>query len=94
MFKQLDQAPLGLSSRDFYLEARNSTMLLAYEEYAVSIALELGASESQTRREMKDMVDFEIQLANVSSHQKSTYKISHPKMVDLMCTIVDGSISV
>ena len=38
---------------------------MAYQNYAVSIAKLLGADPAQAEQQMADMVDFEVQLANV-----------------------------
>lgn len=63
---QLDQGGLSLPSRDYYFHLRNSSNLMAYEDYAYSVAKKLGVPENRARREASDMVDFEIKLANVS----------------------------
>ena len=54
-------------SRDYFLNVpRSHTNLMAYEDFATSVAVELGAAETRARSEMSDMVDFEISLANVN----------------------------
>ena len=67
VFAQLDQPEsLGLPSREYYLKQRNDSIILAYERFAVDVATLLGADAAEAQSQMKDMVDFEIKLANVS----------------------------
>ncbi|XP_064650696.1 neprilysin-1-like [Lineus longissimus] len=63
---KLDQGGLSLPSRDYYFHLRNSSNLMAYEDYAYSVAKKLGVPENRARREASDMVDFEIKLANLT----------------------------
>ena len=64
---QLDQTQLGMPSRDYYLKGRDEKTLVAYEKFAVDVAIMLGAEPERAAREMNEMVDFEINLANVSA---------------------------
>ena len=53
-----------LDGRDVYLE-EGSAVIDAYVKYATDIAVALGATAEAASEQMKDMVDFEIQLAKV-----------------------------
>ena len=66
---QIAEAPLGLGSRDYYLGERNDSKLMAYQNYASEVAkLMMGSNNDATRvdDEMEAMLDFAIQVANVS----------------------------
>ncbi|KAK2148688.1 hypothetical protein LSH36_487g03042 [Paralvinella palmiformis] len=63
---QLDQAQLGLPSRDYYLEGRDAKPLTAYQNFAADVAKLLGVPHERADREIKKMVDFEVQLANIT----------------------------
>ncbi|ESO88297.1 hypothetical protein LOTGIDRAFT_219386 [Lottia gigantea] len=63
---EFDQSSFGLPGRDYFLHDRNDSMLKAYEEVAIKVAVLMGADPSTAESDMKDMVDFEIQLANIS----------------------------
>ncbi|KAK3609653.1 hypothetical protein CHS0354_035937 [Potamilus streckersoni] len=62
----VDQSELGMPSRDYFLKERNDSVLMAYENYAKSIAIALGADKSQAETDMKNMVDFEIKVADIT----------------------------
>jgi len=62
---QLDQPQFGMPSRDYFLKSRDDRALMAYESYATAVATSLGANPVTALRDMHDMVDFEILLANV-----------------------------
>ena len=55
-----------MPSRDYYLKDRDDNMLKAYENFAVNVAMLLGAQRSQALPDMREMIDLEIKLANVS----------------------------
>jgi len=63
---QLDQSPLGMPSRDYFLKGRDEPALKSYEQYVVNVAVAMGAPRDRAVREIAQMVDFEILLANVS----------------------------
>lgn len=67
IMNQLDQAQLGMPSRDYFLRGRDDRTLLTYQEFAVEVAVALGSPRTRALQEMSDMIDFEIQLANVGS---------------------------
>ena len=62
---QIDQAPLGMPGRDYYLKGRGNPTLVAYQQFAVDVAKMLRADPTRAEREMMEMVDFEVKLANV-----------------------------
>lgn len=63
---QLDQMQLGLPSRDYYLKQSSEGDLEAYHKYMTNVAVLLGANKSTAKEELKLVVEFERQLANVS----------------------------
>jgi len=62
---QFDQGGLGMPSRDYFLDSRYSSQLNAYRKFTTEIAIALGGDKATSARDMNDMVDFEISLANV-----------------------------
>ncbi|KAK6179529.1 hypothetical protein SNE40_011862 [Patella caerulea] len=62
----LDQPSLGMPGQKYYQRGRNDTMVEAYETFAVKLTMALGADEATAKQDMKDMVDFEFRLANIS----------------------------
>ncbi|ESO88295.1 hypothetical protein LOTGIDRAFT_165736 [Lottia gigantea] len=62
----LDQPSLGMPGQKYYFKERNDTMIMAYENLAVQVATMLGADKTVAEQDMKDMVDFEILIANIS----------------------------
>ncbi|KAK7093251.1 neprilysin-1-like [Littorina saxatilis] len=66
---QLDQPDLGMPSPDYYLKSEDAQFLRVYEEYATEVAKVFGASESRAEREIRDLVELEIKLANITVPQ-------------------------
>ncbi|XP_050401101.1 neprilysin-4 [Patella vulgata] len=62
----INQPSFGMPGRDYYLKGRNDTMVKAYEDLAVKVAVVLGATQNDAAKQMKEMVDFEVNLANIS----------------------------
>lgn len=62
---QLDTPGFGMPGRKYYLKSRNDTKLKAYEKLAVEMAIQMGADPKQAQKDMGDIVDLEINLANV-----------------------------
>lgn len=58
-----------MPERSYYLKARDDKLLMAYQTYATDMAILFGADQNQAKQQMKDMVDFEIKLANVSAFE-------------------------
>ncbi|XP_011494888.1 PREDICTED: membrane metallo-endopeptidase-like 1 isoform X1 [Ceratosolen solmsi marchali] len=61
----LDQASLGLS-REYLSKGFNDKIVKAYYIYMVDIAEILGADRQYAMKELKDSLEFEIKLANIS----------------------------
>ncbi|XP_038216679.1 neprilysin-2 [Zerene cesonia] len=61
----LDQASLGLS-REYLNRGFKDKLVQAYYEYMVDIAALLGADRARAEVELKDSLQFEIKLANIS----------------------------
>jgi hypothetical protein len=62
---QIDQAALGLS-REYLVKGMENKIVQAYHAYQVDMAVLYGANRSRAEKEMKDVLDFEFALANVS----------------------------
>lgn len=56
-----------MPSRDYFMKPRSEGPLVAYENFAIDVAKLLGANVSVAVNDVKDMVDFEIAIANVRS---------------------------
>lgn len=65
VMSQLDQCPLGMPSREYFLKGRDEKALRSYEQYVVNVAVAMGASRHRAETEIAQMVEFEILLANV-----------------------------
>ncbi|KAI8430848.1 hypothetical protein MSG28_000996 [Choristoneura fumiferana] len=61
----LDQASLGLS-REYLNRGLSDKLVQAYYDYMVDIAVLLGADRARAQSELKDSLDFEMKLANIS----------------------------
>ena len=54
-----------MPARGYFLKSRNDTMLQAYEKYAYDVAVAFGADTYYAKQQIKEMVDFEIEIAKV-----------------------------
>jgi len=63
----MDQAMLGMPSREYYLTETDSEYKAAYLRYMINVAQLFNADENAAVRDMREVLDFEEQLANVSS---------------------------
>lgn len=61
----MDQASLGLS-REYLSKGFDDKIVQAYYSYMVDIAVILGANKTEATTELKESLEFEMQLANVS----------------------------
>ncbi|KAF7279498.1 hypothetical protein GWI33_007175 [Rhynchophorus ferrugineus] len=61
----LDQASLGLR-REFLTKGLEDKLVKAYYDYMVDIAVLFGADKGRATKELRESLDFEIQLANIS----------------------------
>lgn len=63
---QLDEATLGLS-RQLLIGGLNDSLTKAYYDYMVDMAVIFGAEKSRAETELRESLNFEISLANVSA---------------------------
>lgn len=63
---QIDQGQLGMPTRDYFLKGRDDKTLMIYQQLAINVALTMGADENRTIQQMTEMIDFEIELANIT----------------------------
>uniref|UniRef100_A0A1A9VUG9 Endothelin-converting enzyme 1 n=1 Tax=Glossina austeni TaxID=7395 RepID=A0A1A9VUG9_GLOAU len=63
---QIDQLSLALPSRDYYLKSSSENALKAYHKYMTKTAMLLGAKPDIVERELEQVLQFEIQLANAT----------------------------
>ncbi|CAO1406051.1 unnamed protein product [Diamesa serratosioi] len=61
----IDQAALGLS-REYLIKGMNNSIVQAYHSYQVDMAVLYGADKSRAEKEMKEVLEFEFALANIS----------------------------
>ncbi|KAL4221850.1 Membrane metallo-endopeptidase-like 1 [Mactra antiquata] len=62
----IDQPDLGMPSRDYYLKGRDDKTLMAYQTMLEELAVEFGADKTMATTFAKDLVDMEIELANIT----------------------------
>ncbi|XP_075145617.1 M13 family metallopeptidase neprilysin 2 isoform X2 [Haematobia irritans] len=61
----LDQASIGLS-REYLIKGFNETLVKAYYEYMVDMAVLFGADKDKATKELGESLQFEMDLANIS----------------------------
>lgn len=61
----LDQASLGVQ-REYLTKGLEDKIVKGYYKYMVDVAVTLGADKARAERELKESLDFEIKLANIS----------------------------
>ncbi|XP_012312788.1 endothelin-converting enzyme 2 isoform X1 [Aotus nancymaae] len=67
---QVDQSGLFLPSRDYYLNrTANEKVLTAYLDYMEELGVLLGGRPTSTREQMHQVLELEIQLANITVPQ-------------------------
>jgi len=66
---KLDQPSLGLS-REYLIKGFNDTDVQHYYTYMVESAKLMGAKEEKARLDMKNALEFEIKLANISTSRE------------------------
>lgn len=62
---QIDQPALGLS-REYLIKGLSDKLVQAYHSYQIDTAVIYGANRTEAEQEMKDVLEFEISLANVN----------------------------
>ena len=55
----------------------NSDVFAAYVKYATELAVAVGADERAAAEQMKDVVDYEIELAKVRPNPINPSELSH-----------------
>ena len=78
-----------MPTKDYYLVPRNDTTLEAYEQHVVEIAVLLGANRQQAEIEMKNMVDFEIELAKVNYESFSVVNCLYKYVLNRWIQVID-----
>ncbi|XP_075412247.1 endothelin-converting enzyme 2 isoform X1 [Tenrec ecaudatus] len=82
---QVDQSGLFLPSRDYYLNrTANEKVLTAYLDYMEELGVLLGGQPASTREQMQQVLELEIQLANITVPQdqrRDEEKIYHKMSV-------------
>ncbi|XP_028046800.1 neprilysin-4 isoform X3 [Monomorium pharaonis] len=73
---QFDQTSLGLPTRDYFLQPSNAIYLEAYKDYLVRIAILLGASLDNATVDAEELIEFERQLASITSSPDERRNIS------------------
>ncbi|XP_037695346.1 endothelin-converting enzyme 2 isoform X4 [Choloepus didactylus] len=67
---QVDQSGLFLPSRDYYLnKTANEKVLTAYLDYMEKLGMLLGGRPVSTRKQMQQVLELEVQLANITVPQ-------------------------
>lgn len=80
---QMDQSGLTLPNRDYYLNKSDTDqVLVAYLDYMTRVGLLLNpaAEPERTRRHMKDVIEFETQIARItvsSAERRDEEKLYH-----------------
>ncbi|XP_053403714.1 membrane metallo-endopeptidase-like 1 isoform X2 [Mercenaria mercenaria] len=62
----IDQASLGMPSREYYLKDRYDKILMAYQTLLEESYVAFGADPTTAENDAKDVVDMEIEVANIT----------------------------
>ncbi|XP_071109353.1 neprilysin-1-like [Haliotis cracherodii] len=62
----LDQTWLGMGNRGYFLQGLQDKLLVAYRTFIRNVATELGADQTTIDADVEDLIDFEVNLANIS----------------------------
>ncbi|XP_052903558.1 neprilysin-4 [Anopheles moucheti] len=73
---QFDQTSLGLPTRDYYLQPGNRKYLEAYRQFMVEVIGLLGVPAERARQATEEMIEFETQLANITSTPEERNNVS------------------
>ncbi|XP_066097097.1 endothelin-converting enzyme 2 isoform X5 [Saccopteryx bilineata] len=88
---QVDQSGLFLPSRDYYLNrTANEKVLTAYLDYMEELGVLLGGQPASTREQMRQVLELEIQLANITVPQdqrRDEEKIYHKMSIAELQTL-------
>ncbi|XP_018915735.2 neprilysin-2 isoform X2 [Bemisia tabaci] len=80
----LDQASLGLS-REYLSKGLNEKIVAAYYDYMVDVAILFGADRERAVKELRESLDFEIALANISlpmEQRRNATAMYNPMSID------------
>lgn len=72
----LDQAPLGLPAREYYLDDVNIKYISAYKVFILTIAQLMGAQSFSSEKDVEDIIQFEAQLAQIMASTEERRNIS------------------
>ncbi|CAL4119395.1 unnamed protein product [Meganyctiphanes norvegica] len=61
----LSQPELGMPSREYLLKPFNDSDIQAYYKYQIGMAVLLGADRKRAERELKEMIEFETEIAKI-----------------------------
>jgi predicted metalloendopeptidase len=67
---QLDNPGFIMPERKHYKQPKSSKLMRAYVQLGVNVMVEFGASREDALKAMEDILDLEIQLANVITNFK------------------------
>ncbi|XP_053671017.1 neprilysin-4 [Anopheles nili] len=73
---QFDQTSLGLPTREYYLQHANRKYLEAYRQFMVEVIGLLGVPVEEAARATDEMIEFETQLANITSTPEERNNVS------------------
>lgn len=63
---QMENGPLVMPNRDYYLDTNEVVYIKAYETFMIKVAKLLGANSTDLKKELHRVIQFEIQLANIT----------------------------
>ncbi|RXG71041.1 Membrane metallo-endopeptidase-like 1 [Armadillidium vulgare] len=72
----LDQPPLGMPSRKYLMKGFNDSDVKAYHKYQISLAMKLGAEKKRAVEELRDALQFEMDLAKYLKDSEDRRNIS------------------
>lgn len=68
---QIDQGGLTLPTREHYInKTTHGKVLTAYLDYMTRVGVLLGGENAETEKQMKDVIQFETELAQITSKFK------------------------
>ena len=74
-FRQFDQSQLMLASAEYYQLGLSHPIMQTYYNILVNVATMMGAGSHTAKRDMKDLLEFEIQLAEVCIDKKYSWYV-------------------
>ncbi|XP_055922189.1 neprilysin-3 isoform X2 [Eupeodes corollae] len=93
---QIDQGGLALPTREHYLNTTiHEKVRIAYLEYMTKIGVLLGGEETNVRQQMKDVLEFETQIASITApaeerrNEEAMYHFMSLREVDAMAPFIN-----